>query len=622
MSQLYHQLSRLVWAGVFAAVVTAMPASEFGFNYWPFKQSSQVLVTWTTEEQKAVERDLDQMASLGCRVLRLMFWPKHSGWDYDAQSSPAGPRIDHVALARVQANLPHFLAMLRERHMTAVIAYGNNLMGAKKFRPPGTNCDTPKDFVWRAVYGPMRPDWDRFLTDALVWTEAIAAACETGTHAGVNYAAVVRYYDLLNEWTVKVPDCLVPQSDLHCEVAYLRHIHAGATSIPAGKRGLSILALTRANSPMSDLDALAAEFAAGQLPGGFAYYELHTYAPMTLVNDPRNLPLPECPEDRPFTRVNRDGSVTDITSYMSSNPDYRWAKIRLERFIAASPNPAATLTIGEYGARAPFVRQPDPNQPPTRRDLLPLVAARQQEFLEAISHFAATDFTREGADKTAKNVAAHLHWNFWDRTPINSLIQDFGLGFGPDGVLKPAMGTLAEWHQLLANPDMEHGGAAPLNWNAGGTSGVTVAMVRNAAADVACGDASAKVTVSGSPANGVYWLASDYVDVPAGTSLVAFANAYLRGDVQDANLQLKEYNSAGTNTQDTLLLSGTDGRITLSATSWKNYRQHVNDASATTVGVTLRSDTTRVRLAIVARANGAAGQFLEADMATLNIVAN
>ena len=153
------------------------PASNFGFNYWPYKGSHHNLIDtkWTQAMKEEVEKDLDVMASFGCRTLRLMFWPHYCGYMIDPNNGGGNFTSD---FDQIRKNLIEMLGFCAERDIKVVVASGNSYVYGK---PP----------LWQSAYG---EDFDSFLRDSATWSNGIIQSIENS-----KYSSTVIYYDLYNE---------------------------------------------------------------------------------------------------------------------------------------------------------------------------------------------------------------------------------------------------------------------------------------------------------------------------------------------------------------------------------------------------------------------------------------
>lgn len=266
-------------------------ASEFGFNYWPYRESSWVLFDrdWSDEKQE-IAADLDHQASLGAGVVRVMIWGfGHSGWLANEPGKGTRFTSDYDELKR---NLPELLALIAERRMRAVICFGNSFIDRFDDRLTRRN-------PWETLYG--RDGWDRFLADSTHWMQGIMEACERSPYAGS-----VIYYDLQNE-----PSQHYSKDRMW---DYIRHIY-DAVPWPKGKIGISPM-FNNAGQPgdhskVSDVDLLKS--ALGERK--FDYVEYHWY-----------------PRD---------------TVQHSSNPRYADATAKIRAVY-----PEAKVVIGEFGMSA------------------------------------------------------------------------------------------------------------------------------------------------------------------------------------------------------------------------------------------------------------------------------
>ena len=209
---------------------------KFGMNYWPYQQDNGFLsnARWPTIKAK-VAADLDQMASLNVRVLRLMFWPLGSGF----QLSPDPAQRFPAELTEEAQNFPEFLELARARGFRVIIAFSNSYYALGN--------GTLGDYFWMDKYATIAP----FIADSCTWMNAFVTRVEAS-----NSAQSVIYYDYENEL-----DSSNPQTS-----AYFRGVY-DCLAAPPGKRGVSVR-----NVP-ADSDALATAAAGRRLD----YVDFHGY---------------------------------------------------------------------------------------------------------------------------------------------------------------------------------------------------------------------------------------------------------------------------------------------------------------------------------------------------------
>lgn len=247
-------LGALLLAFVLGAPPFAPSASAsgpaFGFNYWPQTYSCDSLFdqNWQTQ-QAVVARDLDLMASLGVRVVRLMFFPQTSG--YETSAGPAG------RYSEVTTNLPALLKMLSDRKMQVIIAFGNNYTGWRDVNGDGIG-DPGTQTHWEFLYGSTPQGWSNFLTHSKAWVDGIVNAAKNSP-----YASSILFYDYENEIHRGVKNSW----------EYLRYLY-DYSAIPAGKRGVSVLHVP------ADSDLLATELQGRVLQ----FVDYHSYPRLAHAN--------------------------------------------------------------------------------------------------------------------------------------------------------------------------------------------------------------------------------------------------------------------------------------------------------------------------------------------------
>jgi hypothetical protein len=202
-------LSILVMLSI--AVPTLNAASEFGFNYWPYQGSCYDLRNgeWTYARQQDFKKDLNLMASYGCKMVRFMFYPAESGYILNI---PGGGGYFDPMFWEMKANFVNdVLPWCEERGMKVTVTFGNNYLWG------------PGHPWWFDAYGNTDTGFYNFLADSWMWIEEIVLQIENSS-----YASTVVYYDMQNE----VSDNIPRQWD------YLNFVYDNC-SIPSGKRGVS-----------------------------------------------------------------------------------------------------------------------------------------------------------------------------------------------------------------------------------------------------------------------------------------------------------------------------------------------------------------------------------------------
>ncbi len=187
-------------------------APAFGFNYAPQGHLCKWAGTGFWLVQDAFERDLDIMASLGTRVVRLMLLPYCLGIRIRENMS-AGDWDPDEMMALAEA-LPIIIERFAAHGMAVIIGFGPN---ALYWNGP----DHRK--WWQYMYGD--DGWEDFIKDTVDWSRAVVEIVETS-----NVCQHVLYYDLHNEVDYRVPRMQ------ELVAAQLEEI-----PVPDAKRGLSLL---------------------------------------------------------------------------------------------------------------------------------------------------------------------------------------------------------------------------------------------------------------------------------------------------------------------------------------------------------------------------------------------
>jgi hypothetical protein len=201
----------LDWTSVTTKV---SPSNHFGMNYWPGGYSSDVLssTNWTTTVQDQVKADLDHIASLGGRVVRLVFVPDDSSFEL-SETKNGGGTVDTTAAGSEYEKINDLLGYIDDRDMKAVIAFENTYLQL-------VAGETYTEWEW--AYNLV--NYDDFEEDAADWMEAIIDTVEGGS-----YDETVIYYDI-NTWT---------DMDTERIVSYIHHVYDNS-DVPQGKIGISL----------------------------------------------------------------------------------------------------------------------------------------------------------------------------------------------------------------------------------------------------------------------------------------------------------------------------------------------------------------------------------------------
>jgi hypothetical protein len=322
---------------------------------------------------------------------------------------------------------------------------------------------------------------------------------------------------------------------------------------PKGKIGTSPM-LNNAGQPgdhrkVSDVDLMKREL--GERP--FDYLEFHTY--------------PRGPEQQ------------------SSNPRLADAANKLRAVY-----PAARLVIGEFG----------------QKTTTSAGEKKQADWMREVTAFA----------RDQPDVVFHLQWTLWDRL-MGAADQAWGVGYDMHNP-KRALGVLAELHQLLPNCDFEETarGRFP-GWKMGGTVPIAAfgpeqdgpAASQELPDDPCSGDWYVRVRPT-RPGAAELWVRSDPVNIAAGPGRRLYTNAYLRGRVARAWLEVREFRNPAEPPKVTRLPA-----IVPSAETWVNYLWGAPPFAA----VQLADDTTAVSVAAVAATDARPGGLIEVDLLTADV---
>jgi len=216
------------------------PATSFGFNYAPQGH----LCKWVGTEYPLVEdifeQDLDVMASLGTRVVRIMLLPYCLGVKIEENGGPHNWVTDE--LDAVTANLPTIINRFAAHGMSVVLAFGPNALYWN-----GPNAETK---WWEYMYGPS--GWSDFVMDMVDWSNFVVEVVEPSSAC-----SNVLYYDLHNEVDYYVNG-----------MSSLVTAQFSDILVPSWKRGISILRVQQASQLASDLQTSGASL---------EFLEFHSY---------------------------------------------------------------------------------------------------------------------------------------------------------------------------------------------------------------------------------------------------------------------------------------------------------------------------------------------------------
>lgn len=223
------------------------PSVNFGFVYWPHKQTCQTLSDdeWTDERKQEIKTDLDIMASFGGRLFRVMFWPQFSGYKLYTDGSGGYFTTDYD---EIKINLIELLSFYYERDLKVYIAFGNNYHRSKD---PSSGLHW-----WQIAYG---DDFNAFLQDTYTWMNGIIEAVESS-----EYASTVIFYNLETE----TADVVLNNWD------YWRYIYDNC-SVPRGKYCLNPLR-TNVDTPIAKAELGDRRF---------DYIEFHCYPDIATGNN-------------------------------------------------------------------------------------------------------------------------------------------------------------------------------------------------------------------------------------------------------------------------------------------------------------------------------------------------
>jgi hypothetical protein len=205
---------------------TAQGASTLGFNYWPSGWGcpngycdSRVLNDANWPANKAlVQRNLDQMASLGCGMVRLMLYPQATGWYLENGNGPGGSNF-RSEFTEQKRNIVDLIGMCKARNMRVIITFGNSFLN---YQPPPN-----QNVTWWQGFPTYNSNFAPFLWDTIHWINGFADSIENSA-----YATSVYFYDIENEYARNLVNA-----------AWYSTYVFDASSIPPLKKGHSVLSL-------------------------------------------------------------------------------------------------------------------------------------------------------------------------------------------------------------------------------------------------------------------------------------------------------------------------------------------------------------------------------------------
>lgn len=189
-----------------------MSGTAVGFNYLPEHQNRYQAYldtdVWPTVKDQ-VGRDLDQIASVGGTVTRVVLWPELSGYFTDfygvAPDCATAPDRRWCGQAR---NLAELVGLARERGIKVVVTFANS-------------------YLTNPNWNRQRTKWAEFVVKSAEWQNVYVRAIEAATDN-------VLYYDLQNETSG------VRGNQPNLQSAYVAMVYA-RSAVPMGKRGVSLM---------------------------------------------------------------------------------------------------------------------------------------------------------------------------------------------------------------------------------------------------------------------------------------------------------------------------------------------------------------------------------------------
>ena len=208
----------LAWTSVTSHIP---PDYSVGFSYWPYERANNSCLNdenWYTF-RPIVERDLDQMSSMGVDHVRFLIWPGY-GW-----SLSSGLNADYYEQTE---NIVDLLSLVAARGMQAWLVFGNS------YQDIGNG--TPGHYWWMNAYDNNSVGYTEFLLDTKEWIDGYVNAIESSS-----YKTTVFAYDIGSEYKRQVTN----------EGWYIRFL-LDHSAIPFGKRNVSVLRID-GNTDLTDL---------------------------------------------------------------------------------------------------------------------------------------------------------------------------------------------------------------------------------------------------------------------------------------------------------------------------------------------------------------------------------
>ncbi len=539
------------------------PASQFGMDYYPAGQDSEILYpsVWASQQQ-AVTNDAAQMASMGVKVVRVFLfadkceyiapnWPP-SSLPCPSSSTAQFP-IETNGMLTSLTGSGGLLAILQSHGIKVIFVLANQYQANG---PKYANNMTPSCLCWQGFYGPN--NYSAFLSDTVRWVRDITSAV-----ASSPYSNDVLYYDYANEYTDPAED---PTNAPPNNPEYLQYLYDQGR-VPMGERGVSL--------SLNDVGFIE------------SFGKVYTQRVNALKTDLNGRHL----------------DYLDIHYYSENSADDP-ANLQYAYDAAQTIFGDSTLLLGETGTCS--------NVDYTATPFAPNYSGELSQQTADLGLFN---------DAISLGFSYYLNWMLYDNTPNPKADTSCTGGFPSFGFedyqssqnteifnLQPKdiMGGLASQFSLVPNPDMESvSGGALVNWFVGGIDSVSLVSMGPLRSDAATNDYYARVIATSSQGASGY-LRSKVFGVQGGAPI--YMDAFIRTNMSSVFMELDEYDI-----NMNLITTDTGPTYTPSSSStWENYLQQVGSWN-----VTLNSNTARAILVIYGSSNLSTA-LLDVDTVTVS----
>lgn len=201
---------------------SSQAAPVFGTNY-PNGPDINVLyaANWPASQVMA-QKDADHMASLSVGVVRILIQAPRAGL---VPSTSGTSLVTSPIYSEVATNLPKLISIFQQRGIKVIVAFSN----------PYLYSYFPKNH--QTIYGTTTQGFQSFKDVSSIWMNGLIKSVAL-SGAGSN----VLYYDYENEIRFDVPKT----------GEYLNYLYDHVSTMPAGKRGVSVFIATNDSTPLKN----------------------------------------------------------------------------------------------------------------------------------------------------------------------------------------------------------------------------------------------------------------------------------------------------------------------------------------------------------------------------------